>query len=50
MSTAQAGFALAMKLLGDEYHVAKSVDEAISIFGERGLLRSDVTVGGKRWR
>jgi hypothetical protein len=49
MSEAQAGFALAMKLLGDEYLVAKSIDEAITILGERGLLRPDVTVGGRRW-
>ena len=49
MSIAQVEFALAMRLLGDEYHVARSVDEAITILGERGLIRPDVEVCGKRW-
>ena len=48
-NAAQAGFALAMKLLGDEYHVARSIDEAIGILGERGLLRPNVEVCGRRW-
>jgi hypothetical protein len=48
-SEAQAGFALAMKLLGAEYQVARSVDEAIAILGERGLIRRDVEVCGRRW-
>ena len=46
---AQIAFALAMKLLGDEYHVARSIDEAIIILGERGLIRSGVEVCGRRW-
>jgi hypothetical protein len=45
----QAAFQLAVKLLGDEYHVVHSVDEAIAILGERGLLRRDVEVCGRRW-
>jgi hypothetical protein len=49
LSDAQASFALAVKLLGDEYHVARSIDEAIAILGERGLIRRDVQVCGKRW-
>jgi hypothetical protein len=48
-SEAQAGFALAMKLLGDDYYVARSIDEAIGILGAHGLIRSDVEVYGKRW-
>ena len=48
-NAAQSGFALAMKLMGDEYHVARSVDEAIEILGTRGLLKSDVEVCGRRW-
>ena len=48
-SAAQNGFALAMFLLGDEYRVARTVDEAITILGERGLLDSKVTVCGRRW-
>jgi hypothetical protein len=48
-SEAQAGFALAMKLLGDDYYVAKSIDEAIGILGAHGLIRPDVEVCGKRW-
>jgi hypothetical protein len=48
-SDAQIEFALAMELLGDEYHVARSIDEAIKILGERGLLRPDVEVCGRRW-
>jgi hypothetical protein len=49
LSDTQATFALAVKLLGDEYHVARSIDEAIAILGERGLIRHDVEVCGKRW-
>ena len=49
MSIAQVEFALAMRLLGAEYHVARSIDEAIAILGERGLIRSDVEVCGRRW-
>jgi hypothetical protein len=45
----QVAFALAMRLLGDEYHVARSIDEAIGILGERGLIRHDVEVCGRRW-
>jgi hypothetical protein len=48
-TAAQAGFALAMQLLGDDYHVARSVDEAIAILGERGLLQRGVEICGKRW-
>jgi hypothetical protein len=48
-SESQAGFALAMRLLGDEYHVARSIDEAVGILGERGLIQSDVEVCGRRW-
>jgi hypothetical protein len=47
---AQAGFALAMKLLGDDYYVARSVDEAIGILGAHGLIKPDVEVCGKRWQ
>jgi hypothetical protein len=45
----QVVFALAMRLLGDDYEVARSIDEAIAILGERGLIRPDVEVCGKRW-
>jgi hypothetical protein len=38
-----------MRVLGDEYEVARSIDEAIAILGERGLIRRDVQVCGKRW-
>ena len=48
MNVAQVSFALAMRLLGDEYHVARSIDEAITVLGERGLIRS-VEVCGRRW-
>ena len=48
-SEAQMGFALAMKLLGAEYEVACSIDEAIGIIGKRGLIRSNVEVCGRRW-
>lgn len=48
-SEAQAGYALAVRLMGDEYHVARSIDQAIEILGTRGLLKSDVTVCGRRW-
>ena len=49
MSDAQVAFALAMRLLGDEYFTVRSIDEAITILGERGLIRSDVEVCGRRW-
>jgi hypothetical protein len=45
----QVAFALAVRLLGDDYEVARSVDEAIAILGGRGLIRRDVEVCGKRW-
>ena len=41
-SEAQAGFALAVRLLGDHYEVAHSVDEAIAVLDSHGLLRPDV--------
>jgi hypothetical protein len=48
-SEAQAAFALAVRLLGDDYEVARSVDEAIAILGARGLIRRNVEVCGRRW-
>ena len=48
-SEAQMVFALAAKLLGAEYEVATSVDEAIALLGERGLIKSGIEVCGKRW-
>jgi hypothetical protein len=48
-SDAQIAFGLAMRLLGDEYFVVRSIDEAIAILGERGLIRSGVHVGGRSW-
>ena len=48
-SEAQMGFALAMKLLGAEYEVACSIDEAIGVIGKRGLIRANVEVCEKRW-
>ena len=48
-SATQAAFALAMRLLGDDYCVARSIDEAITILGERGLIRSNVEVCGRWW-
>jgi|SRR5215475_10020537 len=41
-SSAQVGFALAVKLLGDDFEIARSVDEAIATLATRGLLRNDV--------
>jgi hypothetical protein len=49
LSDVQAGFALAMKLLGAEYFVVTSIDEAITILGEHGLIRANVEVCGRRW-
>jgi hypothetical protein len=48
-SVLQLGFALAVKLLGDDYYVAKSIEQAIGILGAHGLIRPDVEVCGKRW-
>jgi hypothetical protein len=48
-SDSQVAYALAVRLLGDEYHVARSIDTAISILGERGLINPHVTVCGRRW-
>jgi hypothetical protein len=49
LTDSQASFALAVKLLGDEYHVVRSIDQAIGILGEFGLIRPGVEVCGKRW-
>lgn len=48
-SETQTAFELAMRLLGDEYHVARSINEAIRCLGERGLIRGNVEVCGRRW-
>ena len=48
-SEAQMGFALAMKLLGAEYEVACTIDEAIGVLGKCGLIRPGVEVAGMRW-
>jgi hypothetical protein len=48
-NAAQSAFALAMRLLGDDYEVARTIDEAIGIIGKRGLIRSGVEVAGMRW-
>ncbi len=45
----QMAFELAVRLLGDEYHVARSIDEAIGILGQHRLIRNDVEVCGRRW-
>jgi hypothetical protein len=45
----QIAFDLVMRLLGDEYHIARTVNQAIEILGTRGLLRHDVEVCGRRW-
>lgn len=45
-SDAQIAFRLAMELLGDEYHVARSVGDAIDILREYGLLREGVRITG----
>ena len=49
-SDAQIAFALAMKLLGAEYEVACSIEEAIGVVGKRGLIRPGVEVAGMRWQ
>ena len=49
LSIAQVDFALAMRLLGAEHYVVRSIDEAITILGTRGLLRNDIEVNGRRW-
>src|SRR5262245_11851795 len=41
LSDAQASFALAMRLLGDDYEIVRSIDEAIATLDARGLLRPD---------
>lgn len=48
-SEAQNAYRLAMLLLGDEYLVVRSIDDAVKVLGKRGLLRSDVEVCGRRW-
>ncbi len=45
----QVAFALAARLLGDEYHVARSIDAAILILGKHGLINPHVEVCGRRW-
>ena len=46
---AQVAFELAVKLLGDEYHVVRSVVDALEILGERGLIKEGVEIAGRRW-
>jgi len=46
---AQTAFELAVKLLGDEYHVVRTVVDALIILGERGLIREGVEIAGRRW-
>jgi hypothetical protein len=48
-NASQMEFELAMRLLGDDYHVVRSIEEAVIILGERGLLRPGIEVGGRRW-
>jgi hypothetical protein len=48
-SHAQVVFAMRVRELGDGYHIARTIDEAISIIGGYGLIRADVEVCGKRW-
>lgn len=48
-SHAQVMFAMRMRELGDDYHIARSIDEAVAILGERGLIDPKVEVCGKRW-
>lgn len=49
VSAAQHEFGLGMKVIGAEYHIARSIDEAIAILGSYGLIRPDVTVCARRW-
>lgn len=45
----QAAFGLCMMTMGAQFYVAHSIDEAINIVGERGLIRDGITVGGRKW-
>lgn len=44
-TASQLVFAVTVGELGDEYRVARSVDEALKILGDRGLLRSHQETG-----
>ena len=46
---AQIAFELAVKLLGDEYHIVRTVVDALEILGERGLIKEGVEIAGRRW-
>ena len=46
---AQVAFELAVKLLGDEYHIVRTVVDALEILGERGLIKEGVEIAGRRW-
>jgi len=46
---AQVAFELAVKLLGDEYHIVRTVVDALIILGERGLIKEGVEIAGRRW-
>lgn len=48
-SPVQEAFGLAARLLGAEYEVACTIDEAIGVVGKRGLIRPDVQIAGRRW-
>jgi hypothetical protein len=45
-SHAQVTFAMRVRELGDGYHIARSVDEAIGIVGRYGLIKPGVRVAG----
>jgi len=46
---AQIAFELAVKLLGDEYYIVRTVVDALEILGERGLIKEGVEIAGRRW-
>jgi hypothetical protein len=41
LTTEQAAFGLAMRVMGADFEVATSVDEALEVVRVRGLLRPD---------
>jgi hypothetical protein len=48
-SQSQEEYALAVLLLGDDYYIVQSIDEAMTILGEHGLIKEGIKVAGVMW-
>ena len=49
LSVPQQQFAERVEAIGAEYFVVRSMDAAVMLLGERGLVKGGMTVCGRRW-